>query len=325
MNNILDIFSFVQTDKILIFDIDEKLPTEVYQYFSKENIQYFRLLKKFKYGHLFLFLSFDELICFPFFIRQFDQYLDFCTPYGLDGVKNKKKFNPEFIKQWAQKQGFIAGYLQFSGFDDCEINRNSDYLEDGNTIFIIKLGMGYEKISSQYSKNILLKLEESRKFNFKLVSNPATLKEAFTDLYQETIKRVGASHTYQFSKDFLDSIISLESSISLGIEVDNKIIAISLFQYDETTVNYFINASTDEGRIYSTLLIDHAIKEACNLSANQFCLGGGVKDNDGLFQFKKRFGGMQKKIKSCKLICNDKKYQSLSEGKTGKFFPAYYN
>ena len=88
------------------------------------------------------------------------------------------------------------------------------------------------------------------------------------------------------------------------------------------------SASIDYGKKYSTFLIWETLKLLKSKNFSSFHLGGGIKLDDGLDNFKRQFGGQKIYNGGLRLICDQKTYENElmkinnSIPKTN-FFPPY--
>jgi lipid II:glycine glycyltransferase (peptidoglycan interpeptide bridge formation enzyme) len=127
----------------------------------------------------------------------------------------------------------------------------------------------------------------------------------------------------------LTFITNLENAFLCGIKKAGRIEAVSLFAYTPYCGEFLFNVSVPEGRHHSFPLLWYSMKYLKSLSIPLLNLGGGIEENDGVAQFKKRFGGTEFVFHSLKQIYDPGIYNSLCkkrnvnpEDMTG-YFPAY--
>ena len=163
-----------------------------------------------------------------------------------------------------------------------------------------------------------------------LVTDRGRLEEALLELYPQTVKRVGASSTYHFAPATLEQLAEASGSILLGVEDQSGVQAVTLFLYTPWAADYFLSASSSQGRKYTRLLVWTAIKTLKQHNVSTLNLGGGVKPGDSLDDFKRRFGGLMVRGQALKQIFDPAgydylcaKYCSGSHGQIG-YFPPYW-
>jgi hypothetical protein len=152
-------------------------------------------------------------------------------------------------------------------------------------------------------------------------------------LYPETIERVGASGVYNFSTATLEQLANAPDTVLVGVEEKSTVHAVVLFLHTPWIAEYFLNATSSQGRKYTRLLVWTAIKALKRSNVAWLNLGGGVKPGDSLDQFKRRFGGKMVRGQVLRQIFDQKKYSSLCSkyspkndgtGEAG-YFPPYWS
>jgi hypothetical protein len=166
--------------------------------------------------------------------------------------------------------------------------------------------------------------------DMEVVTDRDELRKVLLDLYPETVRRVGASAVYHFRSSSLERLADAEDSLLLGVKERESIHAVALFLFTAWAADYFLNASTLEGRKYSRLLVWAAIKALKQKHVAYLNLGGGIKPDDTLDQFKRRFGGEMVVGQVLKQVFNQDKYAylcnkygSVSDMETD-YFPPYW-
>jgi hypothetical protein len=165
----------------------------------------------------------------------------------------------------------------------------------------------------------------------RLTFDRALLALAVKSLYRETLTRVDAADVYNFPDDTLDILMDSSRALLIGVEDGEGIQAVSIFLYNEFIAEYFLNATTLQGRKYSRKILWQAIETLKNMEVASLNLGGGVKPGDSLDDFKRRFGGKALSGQALKIIFNQDAYNALSEKycgpnhKVAVYFPPYWS
>ena len=114
----------------------------------------------------------------------------------------------------------------------------------------------------------------------------------------------------------------------IGASLNNKIVCAVLFIKFKKKAEYFINASTLDGRFASRKLIWEMIVNLKKQGIENINLGGGVKEGDFLDDFKRRFGGKAMHMGKLTGVVNHSKYDELCEefciDESTDYFPPYW-
>ncbi len=156
----------------------------------------------------------------------------------------------------------------------------------------------------------------------------------FRDLYEETMERLQAAAFYRFSPAYYDA---LADGLGEGIGVAlawhrDEPVGGSIFLADRRCAHYHLSATNEEGRKFkaTTLLIREGIEWARRCGCHRLHLGGGVRGDDSLFDFKKSFGGAVYQYSFAGLVTDPCAYEELVAARRATaqplrsdFFPAY--
>ncbi|HVP43772.1 MAG TPA: GNAT family N-acetyltransferase [Terriglobales bacterium] len=157
----------------------------------------------------------------------------------------------------------------------------------------------------------------------------------FRGLYEATMDRLGAATFYHFSPAYYQALadgVGDRMAVALAWSGDQAV-AGSIFFADRRYAHYHLSATNDVGRKSkaTTLLIREAIDWARARGCLRLHLGGGVRGDDSLFDFKKGFGGAVHQYCFAGLICDPVRYQGLVAARLAQggapprqdYFPAY--
>ncbi len=87
--------------------------------------------------------------------------------------------------------------------------------------------------------------------------------------------------------------------------------AVVLCLYSTDIADYFINASTKQGRNYTRILLWAAVRELKRRGVRYLNFGGGVRDGDALEAFKRRFGGISLNVPVLKQVYEREQFMAL--------------
>jgi hypothetical protein len=161
-----------------------------------------------------------------------------------------------------------------------------------------------------------------------LIRDRETLAGAFLDLWPGSPWRSGATSTYDFSAESLRRWALDPSTLILGAGRDGEVEAVTLCLVAGRQAEFLFNASTGAGRAWSAFLLGQVIDALAAQGVRCLNLGGGVRADDGLAQFKQRFGASRRDVHSIRQVYDPATYRALCEaagveGSPGGRFPPY--
>jgi lipid II:glycine glycyltransferase (peptidoglycan interpeptide bridge formation enzyme) len=116
---------------------------------------------------------------------------------------------------------------------------------------------------------------------------------SFTDIYNETMRKVNADDFYSFSSDYFETFKNDIQSILMGVFKDNKMIASAIFMEYGEYFHYHLSGSRKDSLHLApnNILLWEAIKYAKEHGYKKMHFGGGMSDStdDSLFRFKSHF------------------------------------
>lgn len=162
----------------------------------------------------------------------------------------------------------------------------------------------------------------------------------FRRLYEQTMGRLEAAPLYFFRDDYYTELFDgLGSNLYIAEVRDREGLVVSsalLMRHDQVLHYHLSGSSVDDARMGSNnLMIWTATQFAIHHGLRQFHLGGGVGPADGLFKFKRSFGGRELKYAVSGLIIDPDAYQGQVELRAkecdttsdellaANYFPAY--
>ncbi len=268
----------------------------------------------------------DSILTIPFYERRFQGEVDICTILSVSGAAMRPA-SPELLSAWAGfgvAQGWVAGYLQFEpGTDLLGVEDSSR----GNSIFMVDLSEA--DLLADASPIIRRKIRRGASQGAVLVQDRQALAKAVQNLYPKTMARSEASHAYDFSSRTLESWVLDPGSMVVGAARGSSIEAVAVFPVMGDRAEYHLGASSIPGRELSAWLIWQASTRLREAGVKMLNLGGGVRPHDGLYEFKRRFGGCPMPLHAVRQIYRPDVYQRLCtetgvdpDPRTG-YFPPY--
>jgi hypothetical protein len=255
--------------------------------------------------------------------RAIENHEDIKTLVGLSGAYIDRPQAALFgaWREFAARRGWVSGYLQLNALVDSANCVDPSELGISNAVEILNLRKFDEAALSARMKE---KIAAPTIGGWHLTTDRARIAHVLPELYGATLSRVSAGRDYQFSQKTLLGLASMSSAFVVGAERDGRIEAAVLFLGGATQAEYAVHASTDAAIGCSAMLIASAIAHFKAAGKSVLNLGGGARPDDGLHNFKKRFGGKTYPVASARQIYDAGAYLRLAGSRTNAaWFPAY--
>lgn len=136
----------------------------------------------------------------------------------------------------------------------------------------------------------------------------------FRSLYESNMRRIGAAEFFHFPWSYYERLSTLGPDVGIGIAWhDDCAVGGAVFLAGPTYSHYHISGSDDTGHKYkaSTLLVVEGAKWARQRGCRVLHLGGGMRVNDSLMDFKRSFGGEPYQFGYLILIADRGRYNSM--------------
>lgn len=125
-----------------------------------------------------------------------------------------------------------------------------------------------------------------------------------------------------------DTLLDSPQTVAVAARIDGEIQAVSLFGLADGVADYLYNVSTSQGQDWSANLIWEAIPALQAAGARSLNLGGGIRADDAIAEFKRRFGPAELPIRPLRTIFDPQRYRQLVSASRvptdTAFFPAYH-
>ncbi|WP_299779294.1 GNAT family N-acetyltransferase [uncultured Formosa sp.] len=228
-------------------------------------------------------------------------YYDVKSPYGYSGpIFNADVANDTFITfwilvdAWYKENNVVTEFLRFS------LNRNYKFYS-GNLIptlsnvkgEIVSEDLQWNNFKHKVRNNYRKGVSENLSIHFVQDATDQQNIEIFHNIYIRTMQRINASIEYHYSLNYFQNIIELSKNDFLlaivykgDIPISSELILISgdtLFSYLGGTLSEYFNLRPND------FLKIGVIKWARECQYKYYILGGGRKDNDDLYHYKKTF------------------------------------
>jgi hypothetical protein len=271
-----------------------------------------------------------RIVC-PIVEREFEGYLDIAKPFGYSGFVGTGDC-PEFSHHWKEftrQRGYVCGYLGVDPIFD-----NSTYFEQAqvyqhNSVYVLDLTPSYEELFANLRPDRRQRLRKWDKITSSLVTEKSRNAEFFLANYHSFMREKNAPSFYYLSTETLSFLISLDNIFMVGARGPEELVAVALFTYTPYVGDWLFTISRPEGRHHSTSLVWYGVKYLKSLQIPYLNLGGTSHEDDGMAQFKERFGSQKTPLKSLKQVYEPEVYEMLCRqanvdpGDMTGYFPAY--
>jgi hypothetical protein len=256
-------------------------------------------------------------------IRRSDP-VDAITPYGYGGPAGADV--PGFwraYEEWCREQGVVTTFVRFHPL---YANAREAPIHVEPLAPTIAWRLDAEEFAAGLHLNHRRAVRKAQKAGVTVSAGEGVGE--FVPLYEETMRRAGASPFYFFAEEYWHAL-GRTSLVRLDAELAGETVASALCLASPPWLHYHLGASSDKGRRIGamTLLFLEVATWARERGYERFHLGGGVGGReDSLHEFKRRFdpGGLVEAAVG-KAVHDEAAYARLSGGATSLdgYFPAY--
>ena len=230
-----------------------------------------------------------------------ESYFDVTSPYGYSGPLFDKA-NSEDLKifwnkvdEWYKENNVVTEFLRFN----LEGNHKN---YSGQLIPTLRNVKGeifsFDIIWENFKQKVRNNYRKAEKNNLSSIiydssSINTSIIDIFYDIYIKTMERNAAAKTYFYSKSYFENLINDNSNNILIAVVyqENTPISVELILINNNILYSYLGGTLAEyfGVRPNDFLKIEVIKWGINHNKKYYILGGGRKDYDGLYQYKKSF------------------------------------
>ena len=272
-----------------------------------------------------------RIVC-PISERKFRDAVDIYTPYGYSGPVGIGEC-PDFGDQWArfvQAAGYVCGYVGLNPLFENQCYSFPAETQPYNSVYVLDLTRTEAELFEHLSANRKRQLrhwDDSRK---RLILDRNVLKRFFFSYYHEFFRSKGVTQACRFfAQETLESLCELENVILVGAGCGGTVEAVYVVGYTDFAADALFNIAVPEGRCHAALLTWWTVLRLKRLGIPVLNLGGGAKENDGMAEFKKRFGARKLPLRALKQIYRPQIFRELCEyagvhtDERSGYFPPY--
>jgi hypothetical protein len=256
------------------------------------------------------------------YIFQNITYYNLITPYGYSGYyfENKETYN-EFIplfRDESKKKNYLTEIVRQNPYINVNINKYYD-IKTFKITFGVNL-INYKSLT-YYLKNT--HKDNRRSFNTAIKNNMLFKIEEynqenllkFLNIYNLTMKYLNSNDYYYFNKEYYQSFFLIKDNLFFGnAYYQDKLIASFIIFKNNNLLHYHLGGSYLEYRKLRPNNFIHCsvIEYGINNGYKLYHLGGGLKDNDSLYNFKNKIADSKFDYVIYKNILNKEIYNKIN-------------
>jgi len=272
-----------------------------------------------------------RVVC-PIAERSCGEYFEAVTPFGFSGFSAVGEIEnfPSVWWDFAKSRGWITAYIALNpvlerpGFGD------ASQVRCFNDLYFLELTMGEEVLFSRCARS---RRSEIRKWQKKtrLVFDRHRITDFYFANFKSFYKSRNASPVYHFDPRTLAFLFRLPNVYLVGAEVEGQIEAVLLCTSTKYTAEalFFVTSHSSAGSRHLAGMLWHAATHYISEEVPYLNLGGGVRPNDGIAQFKRLFGAQSFPAHSIQQVLQPEIYRRLceihgvNETAMNDYFPPY--
>jgi hypothetical protein len=271
-----------------------------------------------------------RVVC-PFSERLWEGRTDIYTPYGFSGFSGTGPC-PALPAQWqdfTRRRGYVCGYIGINPLLFDPSYAEPDDLFTHNSIFTLDLTRSEADLFAAMSTNRKRAVRAAAREGWQPLEDRDALGAFLRETFVDFARSRNASASYMFSDATLRHVADLRTVLLLGAGTPEAVEAVSAFAFTPHGAEYLFNCSTPEGQRHSAILIWHAALRLKALGVPVLNLGGGIREDDGVADFKVRFGAERQPLSALKQVYDHEAYAQLCRAagrdpaERGGFFPSY--
>jgi len=270
-------------------------------------------------------------VVMPFYMRpitvkdQKTAYFDVTSPWGYTGPLYRGDIDEKlakefwgFVDQWYAENKVVTEFVRFNFL-------NSHLYYSGHTVHTLYNVRGELKEDDIIWDNIQSKtknkIRNAYKNNLDFVMYHGDISEdkvkEFYDIYISTMDRNQAVDTFYHTLDYFRQFVAnnLDCCAIGMVYRDGKAVSTELFLMTDDTIFSFLGGTFSDYFKYrpNDFLKMETIKWAREKGLGFYVIGGGLKDNDSLYQYKKKFFRFDKDLQffTGRKILNIEAYREL--------------
>ncbi|MEH0983582.1 lipid II:glycine glycyltransferase FemX [Micromonospora sp. CPCC 205556] len=275
----------------------------------------------------------DDRLMLPHVLRPVGETdFDAATPYGYSGLHVDAACTPaDLARFWSRalghwrESGVVALFLRFSPLDSASVEAvrglGSVTLTRRADTITVDVSQGPDQVWKGMEGRSRTAIRKARSTGLSGALRPARAEDMlpgspFRALYESTMARLGSQSWYLFPDRYYRQLAAgLDKALSIAEirDPDDAVVAAALVLRHRDRAHYHLAGSDPQAARVggNNLLVWTILEWAAHHGCRVVHLGGGVRADDGLFQFKRSFGGVRTPFWTGSAIVRPDRYREL--------------
>jgi hypothetical protein len=233
------------------------------------------------------------------------------TPYGIGGFASSGRCAPlvDGLRRFATGAGYVCAYISQHPLTAWVGFENTEHVVDEKALYLIDLRRPLDDVVARMSAN---RRRQVRSAEHHVAIEEGEAFAAFlVEQYAVFMERKHAALVYRFSRGTMEQLVRMRNVLTVGARGPTGIVSASVFGYTQYSAEFLFNAALPGYNHHSTALIWYAIRYFKRLGVPWLNLGGGIKSEDSLSEYKRRFGGETMALRSLRHVYDPPRYDEL--------------
>lgn len=272
-----------------------------------------------------------RVVC-PLVERSHQGLVDIATPPGFTGFTGTAPV-ADFARHWqhfAQARGYVCGYIGLNPLLDPPDYFDPRQLHPAHRLYGLDLQRPVAELFGQLSANRKVQLKTYPTAAESMSWDKALGTDFFLRHVRAFLEARRASAASHYSPKALTYLLGLDNVLVASYIAGGEVQAVSVFGHTAFVADYLFNVSVPAGQAHAALLLWHGIQRLRALGLPVLNLGGGIRESDGVAEFKRRFGARQVLATCARQVYDPARYEALCRQAgadpavgTGGYFPPY--
>lgn len=318
--------------------------------------EYCGLFKDRGEARLFIYREGTASVIYPFLHRKVNlipglegkleqDLYDITSPYGYGGPLANPAAGEgvwdnfyRCFEQYCDRNNIITEFIRFHPLlGNHRLLKTHVEVERISSVISVDLQVSDEEIWSGYERNNRKNIKRAYREGLEVIleETPAHFSD-FISIYHHTLLRNRAGEFYFFNNEFYEYIHKKlnENFLYAHTLKNGRVISTELLLYNETYIHSFLGGTLEQ--FYevrpNNILKHEVIRWAKNRGIRYFLLGGGYREGDGIFRYKRSFasGGVLdfyigKKVHNHEAVSTLEKIMAVKKTRerSANYFPGY--
>lgn len=238
--------------------------------------------------------------------------LDIYTPLGFGGIAGWGDV-AEYHMSWADfvaRRGYVAGYLGLHPVLAPGSITTSPGALATNTAYLLDLADGEDGLLRRMSESTRRRLRGRASREVEISTDRDRLSTAFLRLYPASMAARGAAPVYELTATTLRQLCQIPAVTLYGAPMADPQ-AVVMLGSSSGGAEYVFGVADASARHLIVSLLWRAMQVCAQQGKEWLNLGGGIRPNDSVAEFKRRLGGRPVPLVDLRHVYDQARFQSL--------------